>query len=374
MNKDLYEILGVSKSATEAEIKQAYRKLAQKYHPDLNTGDEKSAEKFKEINLAYEVLSDPKKRQQYDQFGSTTPGGDGFPGGFGGFDASNMGGFADIFETFFGGSGPTGGGQTRKRGPIPGNDIESILKLSFEEAVFGAEKTLELNKAEVCGHCAGQANEPGTPIVTCTACKGTGQIRSVRQTLLGNIQTVQTCSNCHGEGKIPEKKCSQCHGQMRTRQKSTLRVKIPAGIENGATIRLRDKGEAGIMGGHHGDLYLHIQIAPHPQFQRQNYDVYSAESIHLLQSVLGDEIQIKTVHGPVKLSVPAGTQSDQVFKIKGHGIPHMKGQNKGDHYVKIRIDIPKKLSRKEKELYQQLVQESGLTLKGEGGLFSKLKL
>lgn len=372
--KDLYTILGVERTATDADIKRAYRKLAQKYHPDVNPGNTQASEQFKEINFAYEVLSDKQKRQQYDQFGFTGQGDEGFSGGFQGFDPSNLGGFADIFETFFGGGMGGAAGKGRKRGPLPGNDIETTLKLSFEEAVFGAEKTLELNKTDTCPRCSGKGNEPGTPIVTCPQCQGAGQIRSVRQTLLGNIQTVHACSNCHGEGQIPEKKCAQCHGQMRIRQKSRVTVKIPAGIENGATIRLRSKGEAGLMGGQPGDLYLHIQVAPHAQFQRQGYDVYSTQKIHLLQAVLGDEIEVATVHGKVKLKIPAGTQNDHLFKIRDYGIPLMKNQSKGDHYVKIHVEIPKKLSKKEKDFYAQLAQESGLDIKGEEGFLSRLKL
>ncbi len=362
MNKDLYSVLGVERNATDPDIKRAYRKLAQKYHPDVNKGDADAELKFKEVNLAYEVLSDKKKRTQYDQFGAAGgPGGaGGFPGGgFAGFDPSDFGGnFADIFETFFGGAAP-GATRAKRGGPQPGNDIETALSLKFEEAVFGVEKELELTKADTCPHCKGKGAEPGTSLVSCNECQGTGQIRSTRQTILGQVQTVRTCSTCEGLGQTPEKKCAKCHGQMRTRQKSRVTVKIPSGIENGATIRLQGKGEAGTHHGKYGDLYLHIQVKPHPKFERHGYDVYSIEKIHLVQAVLGDTISIETVHGKVDLKIPTGTQSEQTFKVKGHGVPHVRGTGKGDHYVKIEVEIPKKLSRREKELYKELQKESG---------------
>lgn len=373
MNKDLYTILGVGKNANEADIKRAYRKLAQKYHPDVNKDHPESADRFKEVNFAYEILSDRQKRQQYDQFGFTGQGGAGGFSGGAGFDASDFsGGFADIFETFFGGSSASRS-RSERQGPRPGNAIETVLKLTFEEAVFGTEKMLEIIKADTCKRCQGKGNEPGSKTVSCPTCQGTGQIRSVRQTLLGNIQTMHPCSNCDGIGQIPEKKCIECHGQMRTRQKTTVTVKIPAGIESGATIRLREKGEAGLNGGRYGDLYLHIQVAPHRQFQRQGYDIHSAHTIHLLQAVLGDEIEVETVHGKVTLKIPAGTDHGQTFKIKERGVPHMKGTSKGDHLCIIHIEIPKKLSRNEKELYAQLVEEAGLKINPDGGWLGKFK-
>lgn len=375
MERNFYSVLGLERSASEADIKRAYRKLAQKHHPDVNKGDAEAEKKFKEVNLAYEVLSDRKKRAQYDQFGFTgngPAGGAGF-GGFSGFDPSQFGGFSDIFETFFGGTTPQGS-RSKRRGPQPGNDIESVLRLSLEESVFGIEKTLEVTKAETCTRCQGQGAEPGSLVVSCPECKGAGQIRSIRQTLLGAIQTVRPCPQCHGEGRIPEKKCQDCHGQTRTRQKTALTVKIPAGIENGSTIRLKGKGEAGHQGGEHGDLYLHLQVSPHPRFKRQGYDIHSMHSIHVLQGILGDTISVDTLYGPVKLKIPTGTQPEQTFKIKDHGVPHMRGPDKkGDHYVKVQVDLPKKPTRREKELYTELAKEAGLSMEDDGGLFSRFK-
>jgi len=369
MEKDLYKILGVERSASDTDIKRTYRKLAQKYHPDVNRDNPEAEQKFKEVSVAYEILSDKKKRAQYDQFGFAGfsggggPGGGGSSGGFGNFDPSNFGGsFSDIFETFFGanaGGGARGGargGGPRRHGPQPGHDIESSLTLTFEEAVFGIEKELEITKADTCPHCTGKGAEPGTSLISCKECQGTGQVRSIRQTILGQ-QTVRTCTKCEGAGQIPEKKCSKCHGQMRTRQKTRITVKIPPGIENGSTIRLRGKGEAGTHNGQHGDLYLHVQIKPHPRFERHGYDIHVNEPIHLLQAVLGDNIQIKTVHGKMKLKIPAGTQNAQVFKVKNYGVPHAQSSAKGDHYVHIQIEIPKKVKRSEKELYEALIKE-----------------
>lgn len=384
MPKDLYSILGIERHASEAEIKRTYRKLAQKHHPDVNKNNPESEQKFKEVNVAYEILSDPKKRAQYDQFGFTGSGGGGGPGGgaggfggFEGFDPSSFGGFgggfSDIFETFFtgGASGRGGaGGRPKRRGPTPGADIESVITLSFEEAIFGCEKELEVNKADACTHCQGKGMEPGTSLKSCHECGGAGQIRAVRQTILGQIQTMRPCSACHGEGQIPEKPCRTCHGQMRTRQKSRVTVKIPAGIENGATIRLKGKGEAGIHGGDYGDLYLHLQVKSHAQFERHGMDIHSSYTLHVLQAVIGAEVEVLTVHGPVTLKIPPGTQSGQLFKIKGKGAPSLRNGTLGDHYIKVHLDIPKKLSRREKELYATLAKEAGLRLPPGGNWFT----
>lgn len=373
--KDLYTILELVRGASEAEIKKSYRRLAQQYHPDVNKDKPEAEQRFKEISFAYEVLSDPKKRAQYDQFGAT--GGAGGGGGFGGFDPSSFGeggGFADIFETFFGGAAPTGQRGPRAQAPAPGADIESVLTLTFEEAAFGSEKQLEVTKADTCVTCQGKGMEAGSKLVTCEECQGTGQVRTVRQTILGQIQTARPCSTCGGEGRFPEKRCAKCHGQKRTRQKSLVTVKIPAGIENGATIRLKDKGEAGVNGGQYGDLYLHIQVRSHARFERRGYDVHSTQTIHLLQAVLGAELSVETIHGAVTLKIPAGTQSGQMFKVKGKGIPHMRGAGQGDHLVKVEVETPTKMSRREKELYMELMKEAGLdSSAGEGSRF-KFKL
>ncbi|MFH1720185.1 MAG: molecular chaperone DnaJ [Patescibacteria group bacterium] len=363
MSKDYYNILGVSKSANDNEIKQAYRKLALKYHPDKHKGDKDAEKKFKDINEAYQVLSDKQKRSQYDQFGSAGFSGQGgFPGGFDFSGFQGGGSFSDIFESFFGGGGHARGG--RQRGPVTGNDIEITMKLSFEEAAFGCQKDVEVTKPVRCDHCGGKGAEPGSRIIRCTSCDGTGEIRSVKNTILGQITTSQICDSCHGEGKVPEKRCTACHGTTRIRAKETTRVKIPAGIDNGSTIRLSEKGEGGINGGPSGDLYVHVQIIPSTKFVRSGCDVHGEKEVHLVQAVLGDEINIETVHGNVKLKIPSGTQSGKVFKITGKGIHRLHSSGNGDHYVKIKVNIPEKLSKKDRELWLELAQNAKIDPKG----------
>ncbi|MFA6528493.1 MAG: molecular chaperone DnaJ [Candidatus Gracilibacteria bacterium] len=377
--KDLYEILGVSKTASDAEIKKAYRRLAQKHHPDMNKSDKTAEAKFKEVNQAYEILSDKQKRGQYDQFGSTSfNGGGGGPSGFQGFQgfdfgsfSGGAGGFSDIFETFFGGDMGRRSRKSRKSG-VRGDDIEFELNLTFEEAVFGIERTLEVAKADVCQTCEGKGYEANTKIVTCSNCNGAGQIRSVRQTILGQISTSHICSNCNGEGRVPEKKCHECHGTMRTRQKSKITVKIPSGIDDGSIVKLSGRGEAGVGGGPYGDLYLHIRVMAHNKFSREGTTIRSVEEIDLLQAVLGDQIKMATVYGEIDLKIPAGTQNGQIFTLKGYGVKPQNSTTAGEHLVKISIRIPKKLSNKERELYEQLALEKGLKTSGHGGIFGKI--
>jgi molecular chaperone DnaJ len=379
MAKDLYDILGIQKNASDQEIKKAYRKLAQQYHPDKHKGDKEAEKKFKEANEAYEVLSDKQKRANYDRFGSAGPGAGGFGGfsgaqGFGaqGFDFSNFsgtGGFADIFESFFGGAGP----QTRKkRGPRPGADIEFRMQISFEEAVFGTEKSLEVTKAVTCDNCHGTGAEPGSKSVECKTCHGTGEVRDVRNTIFGTMATSRICTECEGEGKVYENKCHTCHGTTRVRKTEKVKVKIPAGVDNDSTIRLGGKGESGAYGGSPGDLYIHIDVAPDKRFVRSGYDIHSEAHIHLLQAVLGDEIEVETLRTKVRLKIPPGTQSGKVFRLKEKGVERLRGSGTGDHYVKIIVDIPVKLSRREKELYIQLAKESGIEGGTKGGFFSKI--
>lgn len=371
---DYYKILGVEKGASDMEIKKAYRKLAQKHHPDVNKDNKESEKKFKEASEAYEVLSDKQKRSAYDQFGKAGVGGGQGAGGFGGFDTSqfdgmNFGGFGDIFETFFGG-GMGGRGQHTSQGPQKGADLEVAVQITFEEAYSGIEKELRVSKNEKCKHCAGNGAEPGSKINTCNTCHGVGQVTQVQRTPIGNIQTQRVCPDCHGEGKIPDKKCKVCQGRGHEKQNVTLKIKVPAGIYDGAVLRLNQKGDAGKLGGPAGDLYVHIGVSSHRDFQRQDADIYSEQELHLLQGVLGDEIKVKTIQGDVKLKIPAGTQSGKVFKLKGYGMPRMNSAVKGDHYVKIIIQIPNKLSKKEKELYSDLTKEAGLKIKPtEKGFF-----
>lgn len=373
MANDLYEILGIKKDANDADIKSAYRKLALKWHPDKHKGDKEAEKKFKEINMAYEVLSDKKKRQQYDTFGSTG-GARGFPGGQGGFQgfdfsgfSDGSAGFADIFETFFGGGGSRS--RAKKSGPMRGNDIEAGIKISFEEAVFGCEKELEITKSDNCANCRGTGAEPNSRIISCKRCNGAGELRSMRNTILGQISTSKMCDACNGEGRVPEKYCSACNGATRVRIKERVKVKIPAGVDNGSTIRLSGKGEGGIKGGPHGDMYINLAVAPSKKFIRDGFDIHGTTEIHLLQAVLGAEINIETIDGVEKIKIPAGIQYGKVFRISGKGVPHIKGGGRGDHFSKIDVKIPEKLSRKEKDLYAQIAEEGKIDVKKNSGLF-----
>lgn len=379
MPKDLYETLGIGKSATDQDIKSAYRKLALKYHPDKHKGDKDSEAKFKEINQAYEVLSDKKKRQQYDTFGSTGGHGGfgGGPGGFsgnaGGFDFSGFSdgasGFADIFESFFGGGGGSRGrGRGRKSASMRGNDIEANIRISFEDAVFGCEKELEISKADRCGHCQGNGAEPGSSIVTCKTCSGSGEIHSVRNTILGQMTTSHACNECNGEGRTPEKKCSVCHGSTRIRAKEHVKVKIPAGVDNGSTIRVSGKGEAGIKGGSSGDLYINLNVEASKRFVRSGTDIHSEIEIPLVQAVLGGEMEVETLDGKETIRIPAGTQDGKVFKLSERGVTTIGTASRGNHLIKVSIKIPDKLSKREKELYLELAKEGGIDVK-KGGLF-----
>jgi len=370
---DPYKTLGVDKTASEAEIKKAYRKFALKYHPDKGEGNEG---KFKEVTEAYEVLGDKQKRQQYDQFGNVGGagggGGQGFGGfgGFEGFQGGNVdfgsGGFGDIFESFFGG----GQGSTRRSGPTKGEDIEIVIQISFKESISGFTRETEITRYEMCDHCKGKGAEPGSKLKTCADCNGTGQQVRIQRTPLGQIQTSAVCSSCHGEGQIPEKKCTKCHGVGKHSARSKIKIKIPAGIHDKAIIRLREKGEAGDKGGPYGDLFVHIVVEPSKIFERIGNDINTVQKIHVLQAIMGDEIEIKTIYGHVVLKIPAGTESGKVFRIKDEGTPVVNTDRKGDHHVKIIIDIPKKLSKKEKDLYEELINESKLDIKAQNkGIF-----
>ncbi|MFZ1243127.1 MAG: molecular chaperone DnaJ [Candidatus Saccharimonas sp.] len=356
--RDYYEVLGVKKDASADEIKKAFRKLAVKYHPDKG-GDEA---KFKEINEAYEVLKDEQKRRRYDQFGHAgvggAAGGGGFSGGnpFEGFgQGQNVhfdfgdGGFGDIFNQFFGGNM---GGDRSYGGPKRGRDIETRVTLSFEEAIFGKEVKLSLTLDDECPHCKGTTVEPGYSLKTCPTCKGAGQQIRVMNTLFGPIQQAVTCETCHGKGKVPEKACTMCHGTGVQRKEQAITVKIPAGIDDGATIRLRERGEA-IAGGERGDLYVNVRVRAHKKFTREGDLILSQEHISMVEAALGTEIDIETVDGIVTMKIPAGTQSGTDFKLSGHGVPHLKGSARGPHIVTIIVDTPTKLTKKQKEILEQ---------------------
>jgi len=366
--KDYYEILGVSREATDEEIKKAYRKLAKKYHPDVNPGDKEAEAKFKEINEAYEVLSDPDKRSKYDRFGHSAFEQGGFDsgfGGFGGFGDFGFGGFSDIFETIFdfdgsfGGSGFGSRGSRGRKGPQRGSDLRYKLEITFEEAAFGTEKEIALSRTEVCNTCKGSGSKPGTSPETCKHCNGTGQVQYRRNTALGSFVSIKTCEVCGGEGKVITNPCETCKGSGRIKKNVKINVKIPAGIDNGQTISLRGEGEPGLRGGPPGDLYIDISVKPHSIFQRRGTDIMCEIPITFVQGALGAEIEVPTLEGKMQYSIPEGTQTGTVFKIKGKGIPNIRGNGRGDLYFKVNIEVPRKLNEKQKAILREFAAISG---------------
>lgn len=357
--RDYYEVLGVGKDASADEVKKAFRRAAVEHHPDRG-GDEA---KFKELNEAYEVIKDTEKRKRYDQFGHAGVGGNGGGnpyGGFGGAQGQNINfdfgdlGLGDIFSSFFGGGG---GGQQRQR-QARGRDVEAGVEISFEQAVFGTDVALNLNLDDSCEHCKGSTVEPGHELITCDQCRGSGQVVSVTRTVFGNIQQASICPKCRGVGKVPEKVCSVCHGKGTRPKKQKIELKIPAGIDDGATIRLREHGEA-IANGPKGDLYVNIRVKPHKKFTREGDLILSEEHVDMIGAALGIEIDVETVDGPVRMKVPAGTQSGSDFKLSNHGVPHLKGNTRGAHIVTLIVDTPTKLSKQQQELLQAFATEGG---------------
>jgi molecular chaperone DnaJ len=356
--RDYYDVLGVKKDASADELKKAFRRAAVEHHPDRG-GDET---KFKEINEAYEVLKDNEKRKRYDQFGHAGVGGasgNPFGGGFGGqgqninFDFGDLG-LGDIFSSFFGGA--AGGQQGRPR-QSRGRDVEAGVEISFEQAVFGTDIQLDLQLEDSCEHCKGTTVEPGYELKTCDQCKGSGQVMNVMRTVFGNIQQAAVCPKCHGIGKIPEKACSVCKGKGTRPKKQTIQLKIPAGIDDGATIRLREHGEA-IANGPKGDLYVNVRVQPHKKFTREGDLILSEEHIGMVDAALGAELDVETVDGPVRMKVPAGTQSGSDFKLSNHGVPHLKGNSRGAHIVTLVVDTPTKLSKQQQKLLEEFGYES----------------
>ena len=359
--RDYYEVLGVDKSADEQTLKKAYRKLAMKYHPDRNPGDKEAEEKFKEINEAYEVLSDSTKRQTYDQFGHAGMNGQ---GGFGGqgFGGQGFGGFEDIFGDMFGdifGGGFGGGGRPRRRGPERGADMRQSIQITFEEAAFGKKTSIKVNRSEECSECHGSGAKAGTSKKTCPTCNGAGEVRTVQRTPFGNIASSRTCSTCEGEGEVVESPCTKCGGKGSTRKVKTIEVDIPAGIDDGQMIKLAGQGELGSKGGPRGDLYIAVSVKNHSLFTREGYDIYFDMPITFAQAALGDEIEVPTLDGKVKYSIPEGTQTGTVFRLREKGIPKLRGNNRGDQYVKVVVDTPKKLNDKQKELLREFAKECG---------------
>jgi molecular chaperone DnaJ len=365
MPKNYYDILGISKSASQDEIKRAYRKKAHEFHPDKGNGN---SEKFKEVNEAYQVLSNAEKRQQYDQYGQTFEQAQRNGGGFGGYNYQGGDPFAgfgfgqgegvefdlgDIFGDIFGSR------QERSNRRNRGIDLEMGLSISFEEAVFGTEKTITLEKKDTCKTCGGTGAEVGSKVVTCPKCHGQGQIITTRRTIFGNIQSRTTCDRCQGTGKVPEKACSTCGGSGNLRQEKTISVKIPAGIDDGQRIRIAGEGEAGYRGTAAGDLFLVLQVKPHKEFTRDGFNLLKDLPISFTQAALGSKLIVPTLDGDIELKIPNGTQSGTIFKVKGKGVPHINSGGRGDLLITVRVVTPNKLSKKERELLKSLAKERG---------------
>lgn len=368
--RDYYEVLGVSKSASKDEIKKAYRKLSKKYHPDINKEPD-ADEKFKEVKEAYEVLSDDQKKSHYDQFGHTDPN-QGFGGFGGGGDFNGFGGFEDIFNTFFG-----GGGSRRRdpNAPRQGADLQYTMTLSFEEAVFGKETDIEIPREETCDTCKGSGAKPGTKPETCKHCNGAGQLNVEQNTPFGKIVNRRVCHYCSGTGKEIKDKCSTCGGAGKVKKRRKIHVKIPAGIDDGQQLRVSGQGEPGVNGGPSGDLYVVFHVRSHEFFERDGDDIYCEMPITFVQAALGDEVEVPTLHGKVKLKVPAGTQTGTKFRLRGKGVPNVRGYGTGDQHIIVKIVTPTKLTEKQKQLLQEFADVSGQVPQGdhEEGFFSKVK-
>lgn len=364
--RDYYEVLGVSKEATDAEIKSAYRKKAKECHPDLHPDDKTAEERFKELNEANEVLSDPEKRQRYDQYGFDGPNASGFGGaGYGGFNG--FGDMGDIFSSIFGGGM---GGQQRRNGPVAGDDLQCRVTLTFEEAFTGCQKSIDFNRNELCDACGGSGAKAGTQPQTCPTCRGAGQV----QTGSGFFVSIRTCPTCRGEGKTVKEKCTSCGGSGRIRRKRTVKINIPAGIEDGMNMKQRGEGEPGMRGGPAGDLYVQVSVRSHKLFRRDGSNILMEMPISITQAALGAEIEIPTMTSPVKQRIPEGTQTGTEFRLKGHGFPSLRNGVKGDMIVKVNVEVPKGLNEKQKELLRQLDESmSGREYSGKKTFANLLK-
>jgi molecular chaperone DnaJ len=366
IKRDYYEVLGVSRGANNEELKRAFRKLAMQYHPDRNPDNPMAADRFKECSEAYEVLSDPEKRRSYDMFGhaGVTPG----PGaGFGGFEGF---GFGDIFDTFFGGG--AAGGRSRRRS-TRGEDLRYDLTITFEEAFTGVEKLIDVPRLVSCQTCTGTGAQPGTGTETCGSCGGSGQVRRQAQSIFGAVVNITTCPSCGGEGRILRSPCTDCRGQGRLQQQRRLRITIPPGVDTGSQVRLSGEGEAGFRGGPPGDLYVVLRVRPHAQLRRQDQDMVYELRVNMIQAALGDTIEVPTLEGPVEITIPAGTQYGQTFRLPGKGMPSLRGGRRGDEFVTVQIVVPKDLNGEQRALLRKVGGLTGKPEKVSRGFFEKLR-
>lgn len=353
MNRDYYEVLGVPREANQEEIKRAYRQLARKYHPDVSTETD-AEERFKEVNAAYEALSDPEKRSMYDRFGADVPN------GFSGFDFGGGRDPFDIFAEVFGNLGGFGGfGQASRTSPRRGGDLRVGLEIAFEEAVFGVEKEVDVQRQEVCSTCSGSGAEPGTSAEQCSECRGAGQVRHTQRTFLGSFVNIVACPSCNGKGSVVAKPCHECKGQGRVYRRRRIKVAIPAGVDDGVTIRLAGQGEPGERGAPAGNLFVTLNVKPHAYFKRHNNDVILEMQINVAQATLGDAVKVPTLEGERQITIPAGTQSGAIFRLRNLGIPFLRSNGRGDQLIVVQVAIPTRLSAKQKELFQELAGTLG---------------
>lgn len=375
--EDFYELLGVPRNATEDQIKRAYLKLAKELHPDANPDDRHAEERFKAVNLAYETLRDPERRRQYDMFGLAGVGrsgaGAGGPGDpFAGFGA---GGLGDLFDAFFGGGMAGGmGARTSRTGPLRGEDAEVNMTLEFSEAVFGIERELTIRLPQTCATCQGSGARPGTTPVTCSNCSGTGEVRRVRQSILGQMVTATPCPRCGGTGEEISSPCADCRGEGRRREERSFVVEVPAGVDEGSTLRLTGRGAGGVRGGPPGDLYVHLQVRPHPTITRRGFDLHSVMHVAMSQAVLGTNVEFETLDGTEEIEVPAGAQGGREIRLRGRGVPHLQGRGRGDLIVSLVVDTPTELTKEQEELLRQFADSRGEAVAPpEAGLMSRLR-
>ncbi|MBK5245088.1 MAG: molecular chaperone DnaJ [Eubacteriaceae bacterium] len=366
--RDYYEVLGVNKDSSPDEIKKAYRKKAMQYHPDKNPGDDAAEEKFKEANEAYEILSDADKKAGYDQFGHEGPATG--PGGYTYSNGGGRGGFEDIFSDIFSSfGGGFGGGQRARTRSNRGSDMKISLTLTFNEAVFGIEKKIKIKRKEECSVCHGSGAQKGSDVRTCDQCGGAGQVYVRQQTPFGTIQQVQECDKCHGEGKVIDRPCATCHGSGLETKERTINIKIPAGVDNGSVLPLRGEGNAGPNNGQTGDLFVYITVREDLIFKRNNDDVYYDLPITYAQAAMGDNIVVPTIDTKIKLKIPEGTQNGKVFRLKGKGIPNVNGHGRGDQYITIKVEVPRKLTHEQRQILQKFAEATGMDAHPEGKRF-----